>query len=274
MGIGETAMRKLMEGRGPGRPGVAGKVGDLLRVISGGEWCEQQTSLMRGLAFGILDPDGERYRLARLHQRECPACRAYVLSLRGLAAVLPPLALPWGVGGLVRERAPGQARGPVGAGLGLELAAVRVPGRGGGAGIGAGLGGAKLMAGCVLALSIGCVAVVGLPHAAAKASHRQRSRGAAASTVASPAGRASTAPAVSVGSAREGSHNPAAGGATRDRVAAASSSGARVERARREFGPEKQPQVAANTGAKPTLRLTPPTTQAASSSRTEREFGP
>ena len=95
MGIGETAMRKLMEGRAPGRPGVAGKVGDLLRVISGGEWCEQQTSLMRGLAFGILDPDGERYRLARLHQRECPACRAYVLSLRGLAAVLPPLALPW-----------------------------------------------------------------------------------------------------------------------------------------------------------------------------------
>ncbi len=87
-----------MEGRGPGRPGVAGKVGELLEAIRGGEWCEQQGSLMRGLAFGILDPGGERYRLARLHQRECPACRAYVLSLRGLAAVLPAAAASVGAG--------------------------------------------------------------------------------------------------------------------------------------------------------------------------------
>ncbi|HEV3321006.1 MAG TPA: sigma-70 family RNA polymerase sigma factor [Solirubrobacteraceae bacterium] len=98
MGISEARMTKLMEGRGPGSQGVAGKVGQLLEAISGGEWCEQQGSLMRGFAFGILDPRGERYRLARLHQRECPACRAYVLSLRGLAAVLPPLPLPWGLG--------------------------------------------------------------------------------------------------------------------------------------------------------------------------------
>ncbi|MGH2854650.1 MAG: hypothetical protein ACRDLF_10745, partial [Solirubrobacteraceae bacterium] len=98
MGISEARMAKLMEGRGPGRPGVAGKVGELLEAISGGQWCEQQASLMRGLAFGVLDPRGERYRLARLHQRECPACRAYILSLRGLAAVLPPLPLPWGLG--------------------------------------------------------------------------------------------------------------------------------------------------------------------------------
>jgi DNA-directed RNA polymerase specialized sigma24 family protein len=97
MGISEARMTKLMEGRGPQSPGVAGKVGELLEAIRGGEWCEQQGSLMRGFAFGILDPRGERYRLARLHQRECPACRAYVLSLRGLAAVLPPLPLPWGL---------------------------------------------------------------------------------------------------------------------------------------------------------------------------------
>ena len=98
MGISEARMTKLMEGRGAGSPGVAGKVGELLEAIRGGRWCEQQGSLMRGFAFGILDPRGERYRLARLHQRECPACRAYVLSLRGLAAVLPPLPLPWGLG--------------------------------------------------------------------------------------------------------------------------------------------------------------------------------
>ena len=90
MGISESRMRKLMEGPGPGRPGVAGKVGELVETIRGGGWCEEQGSLMRGFAFGILDPQGERYRLALAHQRECPACRAYVLSLRGLAAVLPP----------------------------------------------------------------------------------------------------------------------------------------------------------------------------------------
>ena len=94
MGISETRMRKLMEGPGPGRPGVAGKVGELVETIRGGGWCEEQGSLMRGLAFGILDPDGERYRLALAHQRECPACRTYILSLRGLAAVLPPVFLP------------------------------------------------------------------------------------------------------------------------------------------------------------------------------------
>ena len=89
-------MRKLMEGPGPGRPGVAGKVGELVETIRGGGWCEEQGSLMRGLAFGILDPEGERYRLAMAHRRECPACRAYVLSLRGLAAVLP---VPFPAGG-------------------------------------------------------------------------------------------------------------------------------------------------------------------------------
>lgn len=93
MGISEARMRKLMEGAGPGRPGLAGKVGALLSTIKAGEWCEQQSSLMRAYAFGILDPEGERYGLAASHLGECPACRAHVASLRGLAAVLPPLPL-------------------------------------------------------------------------------------------------------------------------------------------------------------------------------------
>ncbi len=93
LGISEARMRKLMEGAGPGRPGLAGKVGELLTTVKGGEWCEQQSSLIRAYAFSILDPDGERYELAAAHLRECPACRAHVMSLRGLAAVLPPLPL-------------------------------------------------------------------------------------------------------------------------------------------------------------------------------------
>jgi DNA-directed RNA polymerase specialized sigma24 family protein len=93
IGISEARMRKLMEGTGPGRPGVAAKVGELLDTIKGGGWCEQQSSLMRAYAFGVLDPEGERHALAVAHRNACPACRAYVASLRGLASVLPPLPL-------------------------------------------------------------------------------------------------------------------------------------------------------------------------------------
>ncbi|HEY5192270.1 MAG TPA: sigma-70 family RNA polymerase sigma factor [Solirubrobacteraceae bacterium] len=89
MGVSDARMRKLMEGAGPGRPGVASKVGRLLDTIKAGGWCEQQSSLMRAFAFGVLDPQGERHALAVAHCRECPACRAHVASLRGLASVLP-----------------------------------------------------------------------------------------------------------------------------------------------------------------------------------------
>ena len=141
IGISEQRMRKLMEGPGPGRPGVAGKVGELVETIRGGSWCEEQGSLMRGLAFGILDPEGERYRLAMAHQRECPACRTYVLSLRGLAAVLPVPFLP-GVlgrersrGWSARGRAPVLRRARAGQGTGAGTGAA---GAGSGAGMGAG----------------------------------------------------------------------------------------------------------------------------------------
>jgi DNA-directed RNA polymerase specialized sigma24 family protein len=69
MGLSERRMRKLMEGRASGRPGVAGKVGALVATIQGGGWCEQQGSLMRALAFGVLDPGGERYLLAVMHRK-------------------------------------------------------------------------------------------------------------------------------------------------------------------------------------------------------------
>jgi RNA polymerase sigma factor (sigma-70 family) len=119
MGISESRMRKLMEGR-PGRPGVAGKMGELLDTIRAGGWCEQQSSLMRAFAFGVLDPGGERHALAAAHCRECPACRAHVASLRGLATVLPlPLLLPSspagaGEPGAASGRAAGAGRSEVG----------------------------------------------------------------------------------------------------------------------------------------------------------------
>jgi RNA polymerase sigma factor (sigma-70 family) len=187
MGISVSRMRKLMDGQGAGRPGVAGKVGELAETIRDGSWCEAQGSLMRGLAYGILDPDGERYRLALIHRNECPACRAYVASLRGLASALPPVLLPWGLGAGALIRAGAAAHGGVGfgagAGAGAQVGAGVGAGAQGGVGIGgalsasgaAGVGGAaggswllaagslggKLAVGCLLALGVGagCVAL-------------------------------------------------------------------------------------------------------------------
>jgi DNA-directed RNA polymerase specialized sigma24 family protein len=198
MGISESRMRKLMEGSGAGRPGVAGKVGELVETIRGGGWCEEQGSLMRGFAFGILDPEGERYLLALAHWRECPACRAYILSLRGLAAVLPPVFLPGvlGAGALAGVGAGAGAHAGAQAGAGAGAAAGSGTGTGVGAGAGAGASagvqagpgiggalsasgtagagaagggwmlaggsvGAKLAVGCLVALSVGagCVAL-------------------------------------------------------------------------------------------------------------------
>lgn len=104
MDISERRMQKLMEGSGGASTGVAGKFGELLATIQAGEWCEQQSSLMRAYAFGILDPDGERHALAVAHTRECPACRAHVASLRGLASVLPPLPFVLPIGGSTGAR--------------------------------------------------------------------------------------------------------------------------------------------------------------------------
>ncbi|HLI32574.1 MAG TPA: sigma-70 family RNA polymerase sigma factor [Solirubrobacteraceae bacterium] len=95
MGISERRMRKLMEGDGAGRPGVSGKVGELLALIRADRWCESQGSLMRALALGVLEPGSERYRVARGHERECPRCRRFVAAMRALGAALPPL-LPHG----------------------------------------------------------------------------------------------------------------------------------------------------------------------------------
>jgi RNA polymerase sigma factor (sigma-70 family) len=178
MGISQARMRKLMEGPGPGRPGVAGKVGELVETIRGGGWCEQQGSLMRGLAFGILDPEGDRYQLALAHQRECPACRKYVLSLRGLAAVLPPTSLPLALGAGAIAGA-----GATGVGVGAGAGAVGVGGAtGGGWMLAGGPVGAKLAVGCLVALSVGagCVALSVNPDRGADrkaGGHHRRSAG-------------------------------------------------------------------------------------------------
>ncbi len=218
MGVSDARMRKLMEGRGAGRPGVSSKVGAIVDTIRSGGWCEEQGSLMRGLAYGLLEPDGERRRLALLHCDECSACRAYVSSLRGLAAALPPVLLPWGVGAGLLAGAGGMGRAGIGG------SAAGAAGAGGGWALTGGAVGAKLAAGCLLTLTIGagCIAL-GQTHA--RAPHRARrahaavARPAAAhaelSLITAPAPRARPAGSVSHASRAAASRPlaPAAGAA-------------------------------------------------------------
>ena len=279
MGVSETRMRKLMEGRGAGRPGVAGKVGALVDTIRSGGWCEEQGSLMRGLAYGLLDPDGERHRLALLHCDECPACRAYVASLRGLAAALPPVLLPWGVGagllGGARElgRA-GAGGGPAVAGAAPGVAAA---GAGGGWMLSGGAVGAKLAAGCLLTISIGagCLALgQGAPRTPGRANHEP------------PAPALSQARPATVASPVNRPVYRDAGVAARRAVAASPHRTLRpAAMAAREFGPEASTAAAAGrssseqASAARTVTVRPEATSTPAASRAAvaaaaREFSP
>jgi DNA-directed RNA polymerase specialized sigma24 family protein len=268
MGISETRMRKLMEGRGAGRAGVSQKVGALAATIAAGEFCGEQESLMRALAFGMLEPDGERHRIALAHLHACPACRRRVASLRGLAVALPPVLTLPGAGklGLAALAAGASHGGRVGlaptavgqAPLGASAAAGSGAAGGGWALGGGGLA-AKLAAGCLLTLGVGagCVA---LGRSGAHHGHRAPSasrvappvlpagggHGAATARLAVPATRArpvrtpaARVPALAQAQNREftpeqlpspGRPEPVAGTAAR---AASPNSGA----AEREFGP-------------------------------------
>ncbi len=186
MGVSAKRMRKLMEGGGEGAPGVAGKVGALVATIGAGRWCEEQGSLMRGFAYGILDPAGERYALAELHHGECSACRAYVLLLRGLAAALPPipgalLLLGSGAAGGAAGSSAAGGLAPAGSALGTGALSASGAAGAGAAGGGwwlAGSLGAKLAAGCLLALGLGagCVALGGHSDRGGVARHRHAIR--------------------------------------------------------------------------------------------------
>jgi RNA polymerase sigma factor (sigma-70 family) len=250
MGISESRMRKLMEGRGGGRPGVCAKLGALVQAIESGRWCEEQGSLMRGFAYGILDPQGERYRLARVHHTACPSCRAYVLSLRGLAAVLPPVPamLHLALGASAAAGAGAGAGSGVGSGAASGAGAAGAGGAAlsasGAAGVGAAGGswwlaggpiGAKLAVGCLLALGVGagCVALEGHSHGGRVASHGHPARTRTERRDVSPSGPLVPArAAVTAVDPAAASQSPAPG-------ARHSTAVADPARAAREFGPER-----------------------------------
>jgi RNA polymerase sigma factor (sigma-70 family) len=263
MGISPSRMRKLMEGHGNARPGVSAKLGVLVQTIDAGRWCEEQGSLMRGFAFGILDPQGERYGLARAHHAACSSCRAYVLSLRGLAAVLPPVpamlhaalgagatagagggaAAGVGSGGGAASAAGAGAAVPAGSGVGgaaLSASGAAVAGAaGGGWWLAGGPVGAKLAVGCLLALGVGagCAALEGgLPVAPA---HKHRHHG-DARVVARSSPIAAAAPGAGRLAAIEGRSDGGARAAVRPRGATPIATAGRVAR---EFGLEQPSRV-------------------------------
>jgi RNA polymerase sigma factor (sigma-70 family) len=288
MGISESRMRKLMEGQGAGRPGVAGKVGELVETIRGGGWCEEQGSLMRGLAFGILDPEGERYRLALAHRRECPACRAYIVSLRGLAAVLPlPVFLPGvlgagalaGTGAGVGASAGAQAGAGAGAsagaqagsGIGGALTASGTAGAGAAGGgwlLAGGSVGAKLAVGCLVALGVGagCVAFTVHPDLGQdKRSPTHKHHFAARKSSAGAAGGESalTPGYLLAGALPRVTHQE---GAVLGHVAAASTQALTpASKASREFGPEST--LARSTSSSSSSSSSPQARVASSGSR-------
>jgi DNA-directed RNA polymerase specialized sigma24 family protein len=267
LGVSEARMRKLMDGT-PGSPGVAAKVGELLDTIRAGSYCVEQSSLMRGFAFGILDPAGERYALAIAHQRECPACRAHVLSLRGLAAVLPPLPLPLMLGAGAGAAAGAGATTGVGtsagmgtgAGTGVGTGVGSVAGAGGAAGGAAGGGwllagggvAGKLAVGCLLAVGVGasCVALSIAPLTLHRPAHHPRH---AIHSIASHGDyqALSAPPSAALPVPVDASSSTTGAGGASTPASAGTTSGALTPAARasREFGPEQQParQVAAAT---------------------------
>ncbi len=143
LGVSPERMEKLMDG-------ASKKVGALVEDIQEGSWCDSRESLMKAYAFGLLDPDGERWALANAHLQECSGCRGYVRGLRGVAAVTPPVGLMLGLLGALGLGAAGSAAaagGAAGAGAGGAAA--------GAGGAGGGIGTAGIAAAATVAVAAG-----------------------------------------------------------------------------------------------------------------------
>ncbi|WP_022930479.1 sigma-70 family RNA polymerase sigma factor [Patulibacter americanus] len=98
--IAPARMEKIMDR-------VSKVVRGLVDDLRDGSWCEDQKSMMTAYALGVLELDGPRHRLASEHLETCSGCRAYVRRLRGIGAIVPPIALPWGAVGLGPFDVPG-----------------------------------------------------------------------------------------------------------------------------------------------------------------------
>ncbi len=84
MGISPNRLHKVMVSANK-------KLDGLLNLITRGDWCEEQRSLITAYALCLHEPGSERHQLAAAHLAACPACASYVRALRGIAVVVPPV---------------------------------------------------------------------------------------------------------------------------------------------------------------------------------------
>jgi DNA-directed RNA polymerase specialized sigma24 family protein len=187
MGISANRLHKLMTSANK-------KLDGLLDLITRGDWCEEQRSLITAYALSLHEPGSERHQLAAAHLASCPACSSYVRALRGIAVVVPPIngleTITVGGGGLLG---------------GLSGAALK--GGGGGAAAGGGILttiGVKTAAVCATAACAVGGAVVVIEHApdtrtpshpaAAKQPRSVLAANAPTKTLAKPAAKRTRAP--------------------------------------------------------------------------------
>jgi len=84
----EARMQKLMDRATKKIGGVVAALD--ARGCGGEEWA----SMLRAYALGMIAEDETDYRRASAHIKECASCRRYVVGLRRVAAVVPPLVPP------------------------------------------------------------------------------------------------------------------------------------------------------------------------------------
>jgi DNA-directed RNA polymerase specialized sigma24 family protein len=85
----EARMQKLMDG-------ATKKIGAIVASISArGCGDDEWARLLRAYALGTLTEADRDYRPAKEHIEDCTACHRYVMGLRGLAAIVPPVGLPF-----------------------------------------------------------------------------------------------------------------------------------------------------------------------------------
>lgn len=85
----EARMQKIMDG-------ATKKIGPVVKSITArGCGGEEWTRLMGAYALSLLTPEDRDYARAEEHIADCQPCKCYVMGLRGLAAIVPPVGLPF-----------------------------------------------------------------------------------------------------------------------------------------------------------------------------------
>src|SRR5450759_6030926 len=89
LGIEQAAFQRIMDGATKKLAGVVAGID--ARGCGGEEWAR----LLRSYALGLLSTTDRDYVRAVEHIDECETCKRYVIGLQGLAAVMPPVGLPF-----------------------------------------------------------------------------------------------------------------------------------------------------------------------------------